>query len=189
MKLREWKNIESEFFELDEPNKIAKMTLHYHSPKELFDPHGETRLPLLKPETMAYLKTMLGYAPPKYKVELTLRFDDLGPYSEQQIADVVIKNSVLELKSIETATRQRDRLAYAFLAAGALCFFVMFMLRFLWPSESIWNELIFYLLDVITTVFAYEALTILSLERREKLDVIRRLRESVSAVRFEERTY
>ena len=122
MKLREWKNIESEFFELDEPNKIAKMTLRYHSPKELFDPHGETRLPLLKPETMAYLKTMLGYAPPKYKVELTLRFDDLGPYSEQQIADVVIKNSVLELKSIETATRQRDRLAYAFLAPARCAF-------------------------------------------------------------------
>lgn len=187
MKLREWKNIESEFFELDEPNKIAKMTLRYHSPKELFDPHGETRLPLLKPETMAYLKTMLGYAPPKYKVELALRFDDLGPYSEQQIADVVIKNSVLELKSIETATRQRDRLAYAFLAAGALCFFVMFMLRFLWPTESIGSELAFYLLDVLTTVFAYEALTILSLEREEKLRAIKALRESVCAVHFEER--
>ena len=61
------------------------------------------------------------------------------------------------------------------------------MLRFLWPTESIGSELAFYLLDVLTTVFAYEALTILSLERREKLSAIKNLRESVCAVRFEER--
>ena len=47
------------------------------------------------------------------------------------------------------------------------------------------SELLFYLLDILTTVFLYEAVTILSLERKEELAVVKNLRDSFSAIHFE----
>ena len=64
-------------------------------------------------------------------------------------------------------------------------FFIMFMIHVFWTSESIWSELLFYLLDILTTVFLSEAVTILSLERKEKLAVVKNLRDSFSAIHFE----
>ena len=61
----------------------------------------------------------------------------------------------------------------------------MFMVHRFWVSESIGNELLFYLLDILTTVFLYEAVTILSLERRERLAMIKNMHDSFSAVHVE----
>lgn len=185
MKLKELASMERFFFETDETEKIAKVVLHYDSPEDLFDRTCLTKIPLLSQETLGYFLSVFGMVPSKYKVDLTLRFDDLGSYTEEQLKDIMEKNLVLELMSKESATRKRDRQAYWFMAGGILSFFIMFMIHVFWTSESIWSELLFYLLDILTTVFLYEAVTILSLERKEKLAVVKNLRDSFSAIHFE----
>jgi len=137
---------------------------------------------------MEQLQNVFALVPPKYKVNLTLQFDDLGSHTEEELTDLLVKNFVLELKSREAETKARDKLACGFLAAGVLRFVFAFMIHYLWNTGSIWSELLFYLLDLTTTVFLYEAVTILGLERKEKLSAIKKMHDSFSAIHFEKKS-
>ena len=185
MKLKEWKNEEHAFFETDEAKQTAKVVLRFDRPEDLFDPIVASGTPLLRQEALASLQNVFGLVPPKYKVDLTLRFDDYGSYSEEELRDIVVKNFALELKSQEAATQRRSKLAYGFLAAGILNFLLMFTIRYVCPTETIWRELFFYLFDIVTTVSLYEAVTILSLERKGKRAIVKRMHDHFSGLHFE----
>ena len=185
MKLNELVNVEHAFFETDEAKKTARVVLRFDRPEDLFDPNLASGTPLLSQESLTCLQNVFNLVPLKYKVELTLRFDDYGSYSEEELRDIVVKNFALELKSQEAATQRRSKLAYGFLAAGILNFLLMFTIRYVCPTETIWRELFFYLFDIVTTVSLYEAVTILSLERKEKRAIVKRMHDLFSALRFE----
>lgn len=136
-------------------------------------------------ETLEYFRNIFGKVSPKYKVDLALHFDDFSDYTEEQLVDILKKNLAIELKSRMSASRSRDKLAYSFIAAGVLSFLLMFLVRCVWNLETVWNELFFYLCDIITTVSLYQAVTILGLERKEKLAVVKKLHDSFSAIHFE----
>ena len=55
-----------------------------------------------------------------------------------------------------------------------------------WISESVWKDLFSYLFNIITTVSLYEAVTILSVEREEKMATIINLRKRFPAIHFEQ---
>jgi hypothetical protein len=185
MKLKEWERIDDTFFEIDEKKKIAKIVLKYEKPEDILDRTCVSEIPLLRLETLGYFRNIFGKVSPKYKVDLTLRFDDFSDYTEEQLVDILKKNMAIELKSRMSASRSRDKLAYSFIAAGVLSFLLMFLVRCVWNSETVWNELFFYLFDIITTVSLYQAVTILGLERKEKLAVVKNLHDSFSAIHFE----
>lgn len=185
MKRKEWENLEHAFFTIDEPRKIARVVLRYETPEEMFDRRCVSGTPLLSQETLAELVRVFGLLPAKYKVDLSLRFADFGTYTEERLRDIVLKNFALELKNRQSAAGKRDRLAYGFLAAGVLSFLLMFLFRRFASADSAAGELLFYLLDIGTTVLLYEAVTILSLERKEKLAALRDMHESFSALHFE----
>lgn len=185
MKLKEWERIDDTFFEIDEKEKIAKIVLKYEKPEDILDRTCVSEIPLLRLETLGYFRNIFGKVSPKYKVDLTLRFDDFSDYTEEQLIDILKKNLAIELKSRMSASRSRDKLAYSFIAAGVLSFLLMFLVRCVWNSETVWNELFFYLFDIITTVSLYQAVTILGLERKEKLAVVKKLHDSFSAIHFE----
>ena len=185
MKLKEWERIDDTFFEIDEEEKIAKIVLKYEKPEDILDRTCVSEIPLLRLETLGYFRNIFGKVSPKYKVDLTLRFDDFSDYTEEQLVDILKKNMAIELKSRMSASRSRDKLAYGFIAAGVLSFLLMFLVRCVWNSETVWNELFFYLFDIITTVSLYQAVTILGLERKEKLAVVKNLHDSFSAIHFE----
>ena len=185
MKLKEWERIDDTFFEIDEKEKTAKIVLKYEKPEDILDRTCVSEIPLLRLETLGYFRNIFGKVSPKYKVDLTLRFDDFSDYTEEQLVDILKKNMAIELKSRMSASRSRDKLAYGFIAAGVLSFLLMFLVRCVWNSETVWNELFFYLFDIITTVSLYQAVTILGLERKEKLAVVKNLHDSFSAIHFE----
>ena len=185
MKLKEWKNEEHAFFETDEAKQTAKVVLRFDRPEDLFDPIVASGTPLLRQEALASLQNVFGLVPPKYKVDLTLRFDDYGPYAEEELKEIVVKNFVLELKRQEAAAQGRSKMAYGFLVAGILNFLLMFTTRYVWPAEAIWRELFFYLFDIVTTVSLYEAVTILNLERKEKMAVVKKMHDHFSALHIE----
>ena len=185
MKLKEWERIDDTFFEIDEKEKTAKIVLKYEKPEDILDRTCVSEIPLLRLETLGYFRNIFGKVSPKYKVDLTLRFDDFSDYTEEQLVDILKKNMAIELKSRMSASRSRDKLAYSFIAAGVLSFLLMFLVRCVWNSETVWNELFFYLFDIITTVSLYQAVTILGLERKEKLAVVKKLHDSFSAIHFE----
>ena len=101
------------------------------------------------------------------------------------MADILKKNLIIELKGKVNETRQRDRTAVYFIIAGLLSFLFMFLMRSALAGDTMWDEFFFYLFDIITTVSLYEAVTILFLEKKEKLAEFRDLLDSVSSIHFE----
>ena len=188
MKLKDLAAIEHSFFEIDEERKVAKIILKYEKPEDILDDTFISDTPLMSPDALEYIRNVFGMVSSKYKVDLTLRFDDLSDYTEEQLDDILKKNMALDLKRKASANKKREKLAYSFIAAGVISFLFMFMVKSVWVSESVWNELFFYLFDIITTVSLYQAVTILSLERKEKLAVVKNLYESFSAIHFDEST-
>ena len=184
-KLEEWDSIEREFFKIDEEEKTAKIVMQYDSAEDWIDSTCLTDTPLINTEVLDQIRSVFGLAPRKYKVDLTLRFNDFGPYTETQMADILKKNLIIELKGKVNETRQRDRTAVYFIIAGLLSFLFMFLMRSALAGDTMWDEFFFYLFDIITTVSLYEAVTILFLEKKEKLAEFRNLLDSVSAIHFE----
>lgn len=187
MKKEEWEKVEHAFFEIDEQENIAKIVLRYDSPEDLFEHSCVSETPLLSQETQANIQNVFSLVPSKYKIDLTLRFADFGSYTEEKLMDTVIGNFVLELKRQEAETKKRTKRACDFMAAGILSFLFMFITHCLWAGETVWSELLFYLLDIAATVSLYEAVTILSLERREKLAELKTMHDHFSAIHFEKR--
>ena len=184
-KLEEWDSIEREFFKIDEEEKTAKIVMQYDSAEDWIDSTCLTDTPLISTEVLDQIRPVFSLAPPKYKVDLTLQFNDFGPYTETQMADILKKNLIIELKGKVNETRQRDRTAVYFIIAGLLSFLFMFLMRSTLAGDTMWDEFFFYLFDIITTVSLYEAVTILFLEKKEKLAEFRNLLDSVSAIHFE----
>lgn len=185
MKLKELKNVEKQFFEHDEDSKVSKIVLKYEKPDDIFDKTCVSAIPLLSMEALAYIGNAFSLVPRKHKIDLTLRFSDMSGYTEEELMDILEKNFMLEMESKLSASKRRNHLAYTFIGAGVLFFFAMSMVKTFWTSESIWKDLFFYLFDIITTVSLYEAVTILSVEREEKMATIINLRKRFSAIHFE----
>ena len=185
--IKELQNIEHEFFEIDEDKKLAKIVLQYERPEVLFDHTIVSGAPLMRPEILGAIEKTFALVSPKYMLELTLRFDEMGTYSEESLMDTLKKNFALEVKSKKAASERRSKLACGFFTSGMLTFFLMIMFRFVWITESAWSEFFFYLFDIAATVSLYEAVTILSVEREEKQAVIRDLHKRFSGIHFEKR--
>ena len=185
--IKELQDIEHKFFEIDEDRKLAKIVLQYERPEVLFDHTIVSGAPLMRPEILGAIERTFALVSPKYMLDLTLRFDEMGTYSEENLMDALKKNFALEVKSKRAASERRSKLARGFFASGLLTFFLMVMFRFVWITESAWSEFFFYLFDIAATVSLYEAVTILSVEREEKQAVIRDLHKRFSGIHFEKR--
>lgn len=186
--LKEWNNTEHTFFEIDEEKKIAKVVLKYEKPEDILDGTFASDTPLISREAWDYIQNVFGLIPPKHKVDLSLCFDDPGSYTEEQLDDILKKNIKLELKTKLAATRKRDMLAVDFLLAGVLSFIFVFVLKRTWISNSMWHDLVIYVFDIVTTVSIYEAITILVLEKKEHLAVLKTIHDSFSEIHFEKST-
>ena len=77
------KDIERSFFEIDEENNVAKIVLKYEKPDDIFDMTCVSDTPLLSIEALAYIGNAFGLVSSKHKIDLTLRFDDMGDYTEE----------------------------------------------------------------------------------------------------------
>ena len=185
--VKELQDIEHEFFEIEEDRKLANIVLQYERPEVLFDHTIVSGAPLMRPEILGAIEKTFALVSPKYMLDLTLRFDEMGTYSEENLMDALKKNFALEVKSKRAASERRSKLARGFFASGLLTFFLMVMFRFVWITESAWSEFFFYLFDIAATVSLYEAVTILSVEREEKQAVIRDLHKRFSGIHFEKR--
>ena len=174
---RELEQVAQSFFETDEEKKIAKMVLKYEKTEDLFDPACCLLKPIVSREVLAHIGSMFGLVPNDYKVDLTLRFDDLCGYSESQLVEIIRKNFALEMRGSRTQNKSRRNLAFSFIGIGILFFIFMVMIKHFWAADTVWNDLVFYFFDVLTTVAFYQAATILVVEHREKKAIVNSMRD------------
>ena len=50
------------------------------------------------------------------------------------------------------------------------------MIKRFWVADTVWNDLVFYFFDILTTVAFYQAATILIVEHREKKAIVNSMR-------------
>lgn len=173
---RELEQVAQSFFETDEEKKIAKMVLKYEKTEDLFDPACCLLKPIVSREVLAHIGSMFGLVPNDYKVDLTLRFDDLCGYPESQLVEIIRKNFALEMRGSRTQNKNRRNLAFSFIGIGVLFFLIMIIIKRFWVADTVWNDLVFYFFDILTTVAFYQAATILVVEHREKKAIVNSMR-------------
>ena len=71
-KIKEYINIEEDFFNLDKENRLAHMKLEFVTPRDLFDTNSITKTPVFNDEFTEWLKASFEYAPKKYKIDLDI---------------------------------------------------------------------------------------------------------------------
>jgi len=183
-KMKEMVNIEKSFFDVDEDAKTARIVLEFESPDDIFDENYVTKTPVLSDDFSEWIESAFDLVSPKYKIDLTVRFRDMGGYTGDQLSEIFKKNIDLEFKSKFEANRKKNRVAYSLIGIGVAFFLAMMLITRLWDGDSVWKEIFVYISDIATTVAFWEAMTILVVEQKEKRAYLKNLRSRFSAIRF-----
>ena len=184
MNIKEIANIEKSFFDIDETTKVARITLEFQCPDDIFDQSYATKTPVLSNDFSEWIKSAFDLVSPKYKIDLTVRFNDMGEYTEEELSGIFRKNIDLEFKSKFVANRKKNHVAFSLIGVGVALFLAMMLISRLWDTESVGKEVFVYISDIAATVTFWEAMTILVVEQKEKRAYLRNLRNRFSAIRF-----
>lgn len=182
----DYNDIEVSFFETDEENKVAKVIMQYERPEDLFDMNCISETPVMSRDELAHIESIFELVTAEYNVDLTIRFSDMGEYDQDSLMDILMKNLTIDNKSRTHMASDRQKLAFAFIAIGVVSFILMFMIKALWTTGSVWSELFFYMFDIIVMVVLYQAATILVVEHREQRVMKKHMLQRFYAVHFEQ---
>ena len=181
-------NIENNFYELDEENKIAYLNLEFTSPDEIFDKNSITKIPVVSDDFLSWIDSSLEYTQKKYKVNINVWFDDLNGYTEEELNDIFMKNMILEFKKNEREKISKDRIAYSLIGIGVLFLIITLLITGLWNEKTLFREIITYILDIATTVVIWEALNILIVENRENKSYLRNTMMRFKSITFHKKS-
>ena len=184
MNLKEAIHIDESFFEIDRSSNTAAIVLDFERPEDIFDTTYVSKIPVLSDDFLEWIGSAFELVSPAYNIDLTIRFDDMGDYSEKELSEIFDKNIDLEFKRKFTANSKRNLIAYSLMGVGVVFFMFMLIINHLWESESIWKEIFSYISDIATTVTFWEAMTILVVEQKENRAYMKNLRTRFSAIRF-----
>ena len=184
MKIKEAANIEESFFDIDTVNNTAKIVLEFERPEDIFDTNYISKTPVLSDDFSEWIRSAFRLVSSKYKIDLTVRFDDMENYTEDELREIFRKNIDLEFKSNFIANRSKNRIAFSLIGIGVAFFMAMLLINNLWDSASVWKDVFVYISDIATTVTFWEAMTILVVEQKEKRAYLKDLRTRFSSIRF-----
>lgn len=184
MNIKKIANIEESFFDIDEKARVAAIELEFGSPDDIFDNTYVSKIPVLSDDFIAWIGGAFRLVSDKYRIALTVRFDDMGGYTEKELAEIFYKNIDLEFKSRFVENRGKNRIAYGLIAIGIAFFLVMMLVNRLWESDSVWKDIFVYVSDIATTVAFWEAITILVVQQKEKLDYLKNLKSRFASIKF-----
>ena len=166
--IKKYKNIENDFFKIDEELKIAHIEIAFKSPSDIFDMNYLSKTPVFSDDFIDWIGSAFKIIPRKYKIALTVSFDDMGELTKNQMMDIFTKNIILEYKSRRSAVKKKNRIAYGLIGVGIVLFVAMIAITRLWQGESLAKEIFTYVSDIAATVTFWEALTILVVEAHEE---------------------
>ncbi len=185
--LQEYRDVESEFFDVDQKRKKVCMKLEFKEPKDIFDTNAITKLPVLSDDFMDWLGTSFKYAPKNYKIDIDVSFDNMDGFNEEKLKDVFFKNMVLEAKKAMNRKRLKNRIAIILVCIGLAFLIPMLLLLGLWQNGGVAKDIVSYILDIAATVTIWEALTILIVENSEHTHIVKRMIERFDSISFHQK--
>ena len=182
--LKELANIDEQFFEIDKAKGTVKVELRFDSPDDIFDLNYVSKIPVLSDDFLDLIRNVFTLVSSKYKIDLTVKLDDMKGYDGDTLEDIFKKNLTLEFSSKLVETRMKKRVAYGMIGLGVGMFFATVLIGNVWQSDSVWKDIIIYLSDIAATVAFWEALSILVIERSENRSYLIDLASRFSSIRF-----
>lgn len=182
--IREYANIEEDFFEIDKSCRTASIKLRFGCPSEIFDVNCISKTAVFNDDFIEWLSSAFELVPSKYRVNIEILFSDFEGWTEEELKDVFEKNLFLEYKRKRSKEKARAHIAYGLIVLGVVLFAAMILTNKLWVSDSIFKEVFSYAADIATTVVFWEAMTILVVERRENAAFTRSLAERFGKAEF-----
>lgn len=176
------------YYEVDDENRIVKVTLAYEKASELFvtDYASETH-PEFKSEILSRVSEILSRVPIEYKVELSFAIDDYEEYDPKELLESF--NDLVELNHYDVINESKKKsLKIAFLlVAGIISLILMIAGNHNgWFGEEPYNDLISEIIDIVGWVFIWEAVSIMFLSPSEERLRTVKLRARVSSVFFKD---
>lgn len=162
-----YEHIEEDFFEIDKKTKIAHVKLNFEKPSDIFDMNYISKLPVLSDDFLEWIGSAFQLIPLKYKIDLTVEFNDLEGWDEERLLDVFKKNLMLEHRTVKSREKRKNIIAYGLIGIGAVMFIAMILIGRLWQTDNLLKDVFFYISDIATTVAFWEAMYILVVERGE----------------------
>lgn len=184
MKIRDVAHIDASFFDIDEERHIARIELQFHRPEDIFDVSYRSRIPIFSDDFLDWINSAFQLVSRKNKIDLTILFDDMEGYTEEELQAVFRKNLDLEFLRIFAARQKRNRIAFGLCLTGVVLFLLMLAMNNLWDTESVWKQIAVYISDIATTVAFWEAMTILVVENQENNFYLANLKKRFDSIRF-----
>ena len=181
---KDFKNIENEFFDLDERNKKAHLRLQFDKLSDIIDTNAITKTPVLSDEFFEWMKAAVLYAPRNYKVDLDVALNDMGGYGEEQLVDIFYKNILLESKKGWNHSITKNKIAIGLICLGLVLLIIMLLILGFWTDGGTVREVVAYVLDIMVTVTFWEAMTILIVENKMRIDMRNKLVRKYDRIRF-----
>ena len=181
---KEFMSIHEDFFSLDKQEKRARIDLAYPSPSEIISQTVRTGTPLLSEEFLSRLLAAYDDIPDRYKLDISVTFNDLEEYSEEQLKEIFRKNMLLNLRILNQKARRQNRLVLVLCAIGLVFILLSVWLDRLWTEESTFRNIAFFFMDIVATVPFWGAMDIYLVEGSKRRKNVANIRKRFNSISF-----
>lgn len=182
LKKKQYQDLEKQFFDFDDENRIAYLRRNFSRPGELLDMNAVTKIPVMDSGFIEWLTSLFDYVPRKYKLDITVCFDDLEGFDEKELAEICKQNLILEMKIQNRKANRQNFLALILCGIGLLLCLVYFFLNYCWAGEGPFKEIIMFILEILATVPFWGAADIFFVGNGEQREAVRRLKKRFHAL-------
>ena len=180
-------SIHEDFFVLDKEAKLARIDLAFDSLSDIFSPAVQANIPILNEEFTAWLFSAFDAVPDKYKLDITVSFNDMEGYSEESLKEIFRKNILLALRVRGQKTHRQNRLALTLCIIGLVFILATVLLGQVWTEESTVRDIVFFILDIVATVPFWGAMEVYLIDGSERRKTAANIRKRFNSISFRQK--
>lgn len=107
---------------------------------------------MLNDDFVDWVDRSFDMVPDRYKVDLSVTFDDLEGYTEVELYDICTINLEHEVKIQAREVSRYNRLALALCGVGLLLLIAFILVTALWEGDSTIKTIVTFQLEILATV-------------------------------------
>ena len=180
-------SIHEDFFVFDKEAKLARIDLAFDSLSDIFSPAVQANIPILNEEFTAWLFSAFDAVPDKYKLDITVSFNDMEGYSEESLKEIFRKNILLALRVRGQKTHRQNRLALTLCIIGLVFILATVLLGQVWTEESTVRDIVFFILDIVATVPFWGAMEVYLIDGSERRKTAANIRKRFNSISFRQK--
>ena len=177
----------SEYYSLDEKNKVFEIPLHYEKASDLFIGNVEyLDKPKISDETTNSMAEMLDDIPEGYKADFSVTIDDYQDIPSSKILQGIIDALTFRhLRFVQENTRKGIKVGLLMFIGASFILLKTYGIIFDWWGDGTVNsDMLTYILDIFGCVLIWESVYALFVDRSEEIDFERAISRKVHSIRL-----